>query len=41
VVRGLLVAHEGDTETFTFIVNFGHVVAARVAPYSVTRTSSF
>jgi hypothetical protein len=41
VVRGLRVSRHGERETFTFLVNFAHVVGARVAPYSDSRTSSF
>jgi hypothetical protein len=41
VVRGILVSRHNDNETFTFVVNFAHVVGARLAPYSESRTSSF
>jgi hypothetical protein len=40
-VRGLRVSRHGERETFTFVVNFAHVVGARVAAYSDSRTSSF
>jgi hypothetical protein len=30
-----------DNEAFTFTVNFAHVVAARIAPYSDSQTASF
>jgi hypothetical protein len=41
VVRGILVSRQHDDETFTLVVNFAHVVCARLAPYSDSRTSSF
>lgn len=41
VVRGILASRHNDNETFTFVVNFAHVVGARLAPYSESRTSSF
>ncbi|MEU8196472.1 hypothetical protein AB0C10_22090 [Microbispora amethystogenes] len=40
-VVSLQVSHEGEPDTFTYVVNFRHVVAARCAPYARTRTSSF
>jgi hypothetical protein len=40
-VRPLRVSRHGEAEMFTFMVNFGHVVGARVAPYSDSHTSSF
>jgi hypothetical protein len=40
-VRELSVSRQGDEDAGTFVVNFGHVVGARVAPYSDTRTGSF
>lgn len=40
-VRPLLVSSRRDTEAFTFVVNFAHVVAARIAPYSDSQTASF
>jgi len=40
-VRSLRVSRHGEVDTFTFVVNFAHVVAARIAPYSDARTSSF
>jgi len=41
VVRSLQVSRQRDAEIFTFIVNFGHIVGARVSPFSSSRTSSF
>jgi hypothetical protein len=40
-VRALTVSRYGDHETSTLLVNFGHVVVARIAPYSETRSGSF
>jgi hypothetical protein len=40
-VRELTVSRHGDEETSTLVLNFGHVVGARIAPYSDTRSSSF
>ncbi len=40
-VRSLRVSRQRDAEIFTFIVNFRHIVGARVSPFSSTRTSSF
>jgi hypothetical protein len=40
-VRELTVSRPGDEKADTFVVNFGHVVGARIAPYSDTRTGSF
>jgi hypothetical protein len=40
-VRPLTVSRFGDEETSTLLINFGHVVGARLAPYSETRTGSF
>ncbi len=40
-VAHLRVSREGEHETFTLVVNFKHVVVARLAPYSETRMSSF
>ncbi|MEU7691073.1 hypothetical protein [Microbispora hainanensis] len=37
----LHVSHEGEPSSFTYVVNFTHVVGARLAPYTTTRTSSF
>lgn len=37
----LEVSHEGEQETFTYVVNFGHVVAARLASYSTARIGTF
>ena len=41
VVRGLRVTRHSGDDAFTFVVNFAHVVGARVAPYSETRSYSF
>jgi hypothetical protein len=40
-VQALRVSRHGHQETFTFMVNFGHVVGARIAPYSESHTASF
>jgi hypothetical protein len=40
-VRPLTVSRFGDEETSILMINFGHVVGARLAPYSETRTGSF
>ncbi len=40
-VRPLCVSPHRDSQAFTFIVNFAHVVGARIAPYSDTHTASF
>jgi hypothetical protein len=40
-VRALIVSRYSDEETSTLILNFGHVVGARIAPYSETRSTSF
>jgi hypothetical protein len=40
-VRALTVSRYGDEETSTLVLNFGHVVGARVAPYSESRRGSF
>ena len=41
VVKALTVSRFGDRDTSTYLINFRHVVGARLAPYSDTRTSSF
>lgn len=41
VVRGIQVAGHDSTETSSLVVNFAHVVSARITPYSGSRTSSF
>jgi len=41
MVRMLTVSRYGDEETSTLVLNFGHVVGARIAPYSESRTGSF
>jgi len=41
-VRALTVSrHHSDEETSTLVLNFAHVVGARIAPYSETRSGSF
>jgi hypothetical protein len=40
-VRALTVSRYGDHETSVLVVNFGHVVGARIAPYSDSRSGSF
>lgn len=40
-VRALTVSRFGDHETSTLLINFGHIIGARLAPYSDTRTGSF
>jgi hypothetical protein len=40
-VRPLRVSPHRDAEAFTFMVNFGHVVGARIAPYSDSHSASF
>jgi hypothetical protein len=40
VVR-LTASSQGEVEAFGLVVNFGHVVAARIAPYSASRSASF
>jgi hypothetical protein len=37
----LEVSHEGEHGTFTYVVNFTHVVAARLAPYTTARSVTF
>jgi hypothetical protein len=40
-VVSLVTSHGGEPGTFTYVVNFAHVVGARLAPYTTARTSSF
>ncbi|MEU7872451.1 hypothetical protein [Dactylosporangium sp. NPDC049140] len=40
-VQPLTVTRFGDEQTSTLLLNFRHVVGARLAPYSETRTGSF
>jgi hypothetical protein len=40
-VHPLTVSRFGDEQTATLLLNFRHVVGARLAPYSDTRTGSF
>ncbi len=40
-VTSLRVSREGEQETFALVVNFTHVVVARLAPYSESRLASF
>jgi hypothetical protein len=37
----LEVSHEGERETFTYVVNFKHVLAARFSSYTTARTVTF
>ena len=40
-VRALTVSRYGDQETSTLVLNFGHIVGARIAPFSEGRSGSF
>ena len=40
-IRALTVSRYSDDETSTLILNFAHVIGARVAPYSESRSTSF
>ncbi len=40
-VRALIVSRYSDEETSTLLLNFAHVVGARIAPYSESRSTSF
>jgi hypothetical protein len=40
-IARLQVSSHGERDTFTLLVNFGHVVAARLAPYGADRSASF
>jgi len=41
-VRALTVSrHHSDEETSTLVLNFAHVIGARIAPYSETRSGSY
>lgn len=40
-VHPLTVSRFGDEETSTLLLNFRHVIGARLAPYSDTRSGSF
>lgn len=40
-VRALTLSRHGDEQPSTLVVNFGHVVGARIAPYSDARSGSF
>jgi hypothetical protein len=40
-VRSLTVSRHGAEERSTFVVNFAHVVGARIAQYSEGRSGSF
>jgi hypothetical protein len=40
-VRPLTVSRFGDEDTSILLINFGHVIGSRLAPYSETRTGSF
>jgi hypothetical protein len=41
VLRELTVSRYSDDETSTLVLNFAHVVGARIAPYSDSRSASF
>jgi hypothetical protein len=40
-VRALTVSRYGDEATSVLVLNFAHVVAARIAPYSESRSGLF
>jgi hypothetical protein len=40
-VRRLTVSRYGDEETSILVLNFGHVVGARIAPFTESRSGSF
>ena len=40
-VQPLTVSRLGDEQTSTLLLSFRHVIGARLAPYSETRTGSF
>lgn len=40
-VRALTVSRHGDEQTSTLVLNFGHLVGARVAPYTDSRSGSY
>ncbi len=40
-VRPLTVSRFSDEESSTLLLNFAHVVGARIAPYSESRSASF
>ena len=40
-VARLTVSSHGERERFTLLVNFNHIVAARLAPYGAARAASF
>jgi hypothetical protein len=40
-VRSLQVSRQREPDSFNFIVNFGHIVGARVSPFSSTHAASF
>lgn len=40
-IARLRVSSHGERDTFTLLINFGHIVAARLAPYGATRAASF
>jgi hypothetical protein len=37
----LEVSSHGERETFTLVINFTHIVGARIAPYGAARSASF
>jgi hypothetical protein len=40
-IARLQVSSHGEPQKFTLVVNFTHVVAARLAPYGAARSASF
>jgi hypothetical protein len=40
-IARLRVSSYGEHDTFTLLVNFGQIVAARLAPYGAARSASF
>lgn len=40
-IARLKVSSQGERETFTLLINFRHIVGARLAPYSESRSASF
>jgi len=37
----LEVSHPGEPDTFRYVINFSHVVGARLSPYTTARLSTF
>jgi len=40
-IARLTMSSQGERETFTHLVSFGHIVGARLAPYGASRSASF